>query len=298
VLDQPDPPGQDLGQRELLARLRAVVEAKDAENGLLRAELAAERELRKRLELQVAELQRRLGMDSTDSGTPTSRESIEARERRKAGRRSRQQSERERRKDRRRGGQPGHPGSGLRRDPDPDERRTAGPPAQCSRCGAGLEGASPAGRSWAQVWDVTISRLVTEWLLPALTCPCCGEVTAAAAPAGAHPGSVSYGPGVNTAAVLLAAYGNVPAERAANLIRMLLGIPVSPGFVDRANARLSERLEDAGFDEAMQAALAAEPALGADETPVNVLTPDADPAPASRRPGRRTSWSSARRAGS
>jgi hypothetical protein len=59
VLDQPDPPGQDLEQRELLARLRAVVEAKDAENGLLRAELAAERELRKRLELQVAELQSR-----------------------------------------------------------------------------------------------------------------------------------------------------------------------------------------------------------------------------------------------
>ena len=75
----------------------------------------------------------------------------------------------------------------------------------CSQCGAGLEGASPAGRSWAQVWDVTISQLVTEWLLPALTCPCCGEVTVAAAPAGAHPGSVSYGPGVNTAAVLLAA---------------------------------------------------------------------------------------------
>ena len=63
----------------------------------------------------------------------------------------------------------------------------------------------------------------------------------------------------------------MPAERAANLIRMLPGIPVSPGFVDRANARLSERLEDAGFDEAMQAVLAAEPALGVDETPVNVL---------------------------
>jgi len=134
-----------LEQRELLARLRTVVEAKDAENAVLRAELAAERELRRRLELQVAGLQRRLGMNSTDSGTPTSGESIGARERRKAKRRNRQQSERERSKDRRRGGQPGHPGSGLRRDPDPDERKTADPPAQCSRCGADLEGAKPAG---------------------------------------------------------------------------------------------------------------------------------------------------------
>lgn len=288
--DQPDPRGRDLEQRELLARLRAVVEATDAENAALRAELAAERELRKRLELQVAELQRRLGMDSTDSGMPTSRESIGARERRKAERRNRQQSERERSKDRKRGGQPGHPGSGPRRDPDPDERRTADPPAQCSRCGAGLAGAKPAGWSWAQVWDVRISRLVTESLLPALTCPCCGKVTVAAAPAGAHPGSVSYGPGVNTAAVLLAAYGNVPAERAANLIRMLLGIPVSPGFVDKANTRLSGRLEEAAFDEAMQAALAAERALGADETPVNVLTPDADPGTGEPETGPRTCW--------
>ena len=124
---------------------------------------------------------------------------------------------------------------------------------------------------------MTISRLVSEWLLPALACPCCGKVTVAAAPAGAHPGSVCYGPGLNTAAVLLAAYGNVPAERAANLIRMLFGMPVSPGFADKANATLSDRLDDAGFDEAMQAALAAESALGADETPVNVLTPDTDP---------------------
>jgi transposase len=277
VSDEPDPPRKDQEQHELLARLRAVAEAKDAENAVLRADLAAERELRKRLELQVAELQRRLGMDSTDSGTPTSGESIGARERRKAGRRDRQQSERERRKDRKRGGQPGHPGSGLRRDPDPDERKEADPPAQCSRCGTALESATPAGSSWAQVRDVRISRLVTELLLPALRCRCCGQVTVAAAPAGAHPGSVSYGPGVNTAAVLLAAYGNVPAERAANLIRMLFGIPVSPGFVDKANARLSDRLDDAGFDQAMQAALAAEPALGADETPVNVLTPEADP---------------------
>jgi hypothetical protein len=37
VSDEPDPPGPDLEQRELLTRLRALVEAKDAEIGLLRA---------------------------------------------------------------------------------------------------------------------------------------------------------------------------------------------------------------------------------------------------------------------
>jgi Transposase IS66 family len=67
----------------------------------------------------------------------------------------------------------------------------------------------------------------------------------------------------------------VPAERTASLIRMLLGIPVSPGFVDGASERLNARLEDAGFDVAMQAALEKEPVLAADETPVNLLDPHA-----------------------
>ena len=47
-------------QRELLSRLRAVVEAKDAENAVLRAELDAARERERRLELRLAELERRL----------------------------------------------------------------------------------------------------------------------------------------------------------------------------------------------------------------------------------------------
>jgi hypothetical protein len=288
-----DVPGLPAGageQHELIARLRAVIEAKDTENAALRTELGVLREsftaLRGELDavlererllgLKVAELERRLGQDSTNSGTPGSKEGIGARERRKAERRK-QASERERRKDRKRGGQPGHPGAGLVRDPDPDESRPAEPPAQCSRCGTGLEGADPAVPGWAQVWDVTIARFVTEWLLPALICPCCGKITMAGPPAGAYRGSVAYGPGVNTAALLLTGYGNVPAERAADLIGMLTGVPVSPGFVDKASSRLDGRLQDAGFDEAMQAAPAAEPALGADETPVSVVTPEPDP---------------------
>ncbi len=243
---------------------------------MLRAELEAWREQYRRLEVKVAELERRLGSDSTTSGTPPSKDSIEARERRKAERKKeRQVSERERRKDRKRGGQPGHLGAGLPRDPEPDERAEVPAPAECSRCGAGLEGARRAGTWWSQVRDVKITTFVTEYLLPLLTCSCCGKVSAAQAPAWAHPGSVSYGPGVNTAAVLLSSYGNVPAERTANLIGMLLGVPVSAGFVDGASERLSSRLEDAGFDAAMQAALEQEPVLAADETPVNLLDPRA-----------------------
>ena len=128
---------------------------------------------------------------------------------------------------------------------------------------------------WAQVVDVQVTRTVTEWVLPGLQCPCCGTAAIAAPPSGAHAGSVSYGPALNAAAVVLTSYGNVPPERAAHVMDMLLGVPVSAGWVDKTGARLSRQLEQAGFDAAMCAALAAEPVLAADETPVNVLAPGA-----------------------
>jgi hypothetical protein len=280
VPEEPGPPGEIAGQRELLSRLRAVVEAKDAENAVLRAELDAERALRRRLELRLAELERRLAMDSSDSGTPSSKERIGAKE----ARRARQQSERERRRDRKRGGQPGHQGTGLQRDPDPDENKDAGPPAQCRRCEAALDGAAAAGSRWAQVIDVEVIRKATEWALPGLACRCCGTVTFAEPPPGAYQGSVSYGPVLNAAAVVLTAYGNVPPERAAQVMAMLLRVPVSPGWVDKASGRLAAQLGKAGFGEAMLAALAGEKALAADETPVNVLDSSA-PQPAGREEG-------------
>ena len=263
----------------LVSRLRAVIEAKDERIASLEAGLEAALERIRRQDLRMAELERRLSTDSSDSGTPSSKEGIGAKAARKA--RERQESERERSKDKKRGGQPGHQGKGPRRDPDPGESKTAGPPAECRSCRASLDGARPAGEPrWAQSVDVRILREVTEFLLPGLVCPCCGDVTFARAPPGLHPGAVSYGPVLNAAAVLLSCYGNVPAERSARLTGMILGTQVSPGWVDKAVARVSAKLEDAGFDAAMMAALAAEDVLAADETPVNVLDKAPLPGPA------------------
>jgi hypothetical protein len=58
-------PDDAAGLRAANARLRAVVQAKDAEIAVLRAERDADREVI-----------RRLGMDSSDSGTPSSKERI------------------------------------------------------------------------------------------------------------------------------------------------------------------------------------------------------------------------------
>jgi transposase len=227
-------PDDAAGLRAANARLRELLAERDADIAGPEVRPGEERELRRRLELRLAELERRLGMDRTGSGTPSSGEPVGPRE----ARRARQQSERERRKDRKRGGQPGHQGKGLQRDPDPGERKDAGPPAECRRGQAGLDGAEAAGSRWAQVIDAEIIPKVTEWTLPGLACPCCGTVTFAAPPPGAHAGSASYGPVLTTAAVLLTAYGNVPPEHAALVTGMLLRVPAWAGRVGKAAARV------------------------------------------------------------
>jgi transposase len=278
------------GDQLLARRLRGVVAARDEEISVLEAQvramvsrLGAAVEHIRRQDLRIAELERRLGMDSSDSGTPSSKEGIGAKAARKAReKKDRQSSERERSKGRKRGGQPGHQGKGLRRDPDPDDTQTAEPPAECRSCHGSLDGAGTVAPRWAQVTDIEIVRTVTEVLLPGLACGGCGTVTYAAPPPGYHPGCVSYGPVLSGAAVLLSCFGNVPAERSARLIGMLTGQDVSSGWVDKAVARMNAGLVAAGFDEAMLAALAAEDVLAADETPVNVVdkTPLPDPEPA------------------
>jgi len=231
--------------------------------------------------LRIAELERRLGAGSDDSGTPSSKESIEAKARRQAERRERKAqrdtdtSLRERSKDRKRGGQPGHPGHGLVRDPDPQQRQQLQPPTACRGCGGALSDAQDAGTAWSQQWDVKVIPWRTEFRLPQRTCTCCGKTTTALPPGGLVNG-ISFGPVLNAAAVALTSFGNVPTERAATLVAMLLGQSVSAGFVDRANARLAQALTQAGFVAALKAALLTEPVLTADESPVEVVTPATD----------------------
>jgi transposase len=275
------------GDQSLARRLRGVIAARDEEIPVLEAQvgamvsrLDAALEHIRRQDLRIAGLERRLDMDSSDSGTPSSKEGIGAKAARKAReKKARQESGRERDKNRKRGGQPGHQGKGLKRDPDPDDSQTAEPPSECRSCHGSLHGAGAAEPRWAQVIDIDIARKVTEIILPGLACGDCGTVTYAEPPPGFHAGAVAYGPVLNAAAVLMSCYGNVPAERAARLIGMLTGQDVSSGWVDKAVARINAGLRAAGFDEAMIAALAAEDVLAADETPVNVVDKTPPPAP-------------------
>jgi transposase len=223
-----------------------------------------------RAQARIAELEARLGRDSTNSSIPPSQDSIAAKAKRRADR-----SSRERSKDRKPGGQPGRKGSGLAPTVAPDRTQTLPPQGECSGCGEDLADAADAGVSWAQVWDIPpIVMEKVHYLLPRRRCGC-GRTTTAAPPFG-MPGNVVYGPNVNAAAILLASEGNVPLERTAMLMASLLGTPVPTGFVARALERFAQRLAAGGFDEAMTTALRAQDVLCADETPTNVVHKDTD----------------------
>ena len=154
VSDEPGTAGEQQG--DLMSRLQAAVEARDAENSALRAglekvlagldaalaEAAAGRERRERLELRWrswsagcrwtarirGRLRRRSGSGrERHGGRGSSRSGSAGRTARGAG-------------------SPATRGKALQRDPDPDEKKDAEPPAQCRRCKAGLEGAGPRDR--------------------------------------------------------------------------------------------------------------------------------------------------------
>ncbi len=172
---------------------------------------------------------------------------------------------------------------GLAREPDPDPVEDPGP-AACRSCKAALDGTAATGSTVGQdqVVDIEVNPRRRFWSSgsPALKLPC--SRTVRVQPPGAR-GSCPYGRAERRRSRVDRVREHA-AQRPRQVMAMLLGVPVSPGWVDKASARLAAQLGKAGFDAAMLAALAGQDALAADETPVNVLDKNA-PQPAAREEG-------------
>ena len=197
-------------QRSSYDELLALVEALAARVSLLEAENAELRVDNAALRTENIALKRKLETDSTNSSTPPSQDSLAAKGKRRA-----QRSQRVRSKDRKPGGQPGRKGSAVTPAGTPDRTETAPGPEDCSKCGADLADGTAAGMSWTQIWDTPAIRLEkVHYLLPRRKCSCCKKITTSMMPFG-QAGTVTYGPNVNAAAILLSSAGNVPVERTA-----------------------------------------------------------------------------------
>ena len=216
--------------------------------------------------VRIADLERRVGMDSSNSSMPPGSDGPAARARR-AKQRKKNPSPRPR------GGQAGHEGRGLERVAVPDRIEVLTPGA-CSRCSAGLAGIGGRVRGSVQVFDTPPVKLeVTEYRMLAVTCRRCAAITRAETPAGMH-GPCCYGPNVRAATALLTCNGHMSVERAADLMGVLLDAPVSSGFAGGLVKRVARTLT--GFESALKDRLRAAPVMHHDETPARVSGDDAD----------------------
>jgi transposase len=216
----------------------------------LRARVAA-------LEVENAELKRRLGMNSTNSSKPPSSDSPFTKPapkslRRKSGRKP--------------GGQPGHPGSTLALVDDPNERQRH-EPGPCTGCGASLVEAPEVGMERRQVFDLPpMTVRVIEHQLIARRCGC-GTTSCGVAPEGVA-APVQYGSRI-TAIVLYLYVGQfLSKKRTAQALAELFGTPVCDATVARITKRAADGLD--GFLTRVGDRIAEAEVAGFDETGLRV----------------------------
>ncbi|MBV9030398.1 MAG: IS66 family transposase [Pseudonocardiales bacterium] len=243
-----------------MAELRAlVVGLVEVDAGLHEVVAAKDRQIASQ-EQRIAELERRLGADSSTSSRPPSSDSPY---RRPAGGSSRKSS------GRRPGKQPGDPGSTMPLVDDPDEVVTCDPGC-CGDCGHDLSGAPVLGVARRQVVEVSPPPRprVTEYRVVSRACPGCGAKATAAAPASVC-ARVQYGPGVLARAAELLCAHYLPVGRASRLMRSVLGVSVSSGFMAGVRARAARALESR-FLPRVRELLRGAGVLHVDETPGRV----------------------------
>lgn len=208
------------------------------------------------LQARVAELERRLGLNSRNSSKPPSSEGLAKPPPRSLRKVS----------GRRPGKQPGSPGAALSQVQCPDEVVEHRPVA-CAGCRDALAGAPVVDVVRRQVFDLPPVRMtVTEHRLASCRCAC-GAVTGAAAPAGVG-SPAQYGPGVAALAAYLVVAHHVPVKRAAQILADLCGAAVSVGWVAARISRTASGLT--GFAARLGEAVSAAPVVHFDETSARV----------------------------
>src|ERR1019366_5514903 len=221
ILESPSEPSRE--------ELIALVRAQAAQIAALVAENAA-------LKARIAELERRLGLNSSNSGKPPSSDGLK--------RPARVRSLREKSK-RKPGGQKGHAGETLRQISEPDNIENHFPPA-CAECGAALtREMAQEGHAARQVFDLPEPKplIVTEHRAHTCCCAACGARTRAAFPEGVN-APVQYGARIAAFVVYLLHYQLLPEARLVELMADLFGVKLSAATLAAMSGACAKRLKD------------------------------------------------------
>jgi transposase len=214
--------------------------------------LVSEREA---LLARVAELERRLGLNSTNSGKPPSSDGLKKPPRVSSLRES---------SGKKTGGQKGHPGETLCQVETPDATIDHYPEA-CAACGESLTMAMATGHVARQVFDLPEPRplIVTEHRAHGCRCAACGSQTRAAFPEGVI-APVQYGKRIGALVLYLLHYQLLPEKRLAALMADLFGVKLVTATIARISRDYAHRFMD--FADAVRDHVAAAPVKHMDET--------------------------------
>src|SRR4249919_1101143 len=217
--------------------------------------IAALRAENESLKARIAELERQLGLNSSNSGKPPSSDGLK--------KPARVTSLRER-SAKKPGGQRGHKGETLRQVADPDDVVDHYPSA-CSGCGAGLDPDTSIGHSARQVFDLPEPEplVVTEHRAHDCRCPACGAKTRAAFPDGVN-APVQYGTRIGAFVLYLLHYQLLPEKRLVELLADLLGVKLVTATIARISQDCARRVQ--GFVDVVRDHVAAAPVKHMDET--------------------------------
>jgi transposase len=213
-----------------------------------RAELAA-------LKAQIAELERRLGLNSSNSGKPPSSDGLKKPARVKSLREHSGNKP---------GGQKGHKGETLRQVADPDQVIDHYPPA-CATCGVGLDPQTSVSHSARQVFDLPEPQplVVTEHRAHDCQCAACGTKTRGLFPDGVN-APVQYGIRIQSFVIYLLHYQLLPEARLAELMADLFGVKLAAATIATMSRTCAERLRS--FAETVRDLVAGAPVKHMDET--------------------------------
>jgi transposase len=204
---------------------------------------------------RTAELERQVGLNSGNSGRPPSSDGLKKPPR--VGN-LRQPSGKQT------GGQPGHPGTTLRRTETPATTVDHYPQA-CTTCGTALTAAMATDHVARQVFDLSEPRplIVTEHRAHACRCAACGRQTRAGFPAEVT-APVQYGTRVAAFVLYLLHYQLLPEKRLAEAMADLFGVTLVSATIARIGQEAARRFQ--GFADAVRDQVAAAPVKHLDET--------------------------------
>jgi transposase len=204
-------------------------------------------------------LERRLGLNSSNSGKPPSSDGLK--------KPARVSSLREP-SDKKTGGQKGHPGETLRRTATPDVTIDHYPHS-CATCGGALTVEMATDHVARQVFDLPEPQplMVTEHRAYRCCCAACGTQTRAAFPEGVA-APVQYGKRIGAFVLYLLHYQLLPEKRLAELMAHLFGMHLVTATIARISQDCAQRFQS--FADAVRDHVAAAPVKHMDETGLRI----------------------------